>query len=99
MGVVEEVESQEWGDQKELMVTVQSDEPLDRITQVAFITPDGKAIESRVAGGGASYGDKPTYSVIYALTGAPQTVNMKVTYYDKIEKKTFPIDRKITLGL
>ncbi len=99
-GKISQVEPVSFGDEKRLSVDFSNSKGFTGIKSVTFTGPDGKVIESRRSGFSSMSGfGMGSYSISYSLKGAPEKVNIKVVYFAKTEKKEFPIDMKVTLGL
>ena len=100
-GQISEAKAQDWGGEKRFDVTIQSSKRFDGIKDVAFTGADGKAIEARRSGSGqvGMMGSIMIYTVTYSLKGAPEKVNIKVAYFSKMQKKEFPLDARVSVGL
>ncbi|HEY7311752.1 MAG TPA: hypothetical protein VH643_20485 [Gemmataceae bacterium] len=82
-------------------VSVLSAEP--RVKSVEFFDADGKAIKAMPPGRGSDFsapGGKPRAAISYFL-GGKQTdkLSFKITYFDKIEAVTVPLDLNVGLDL
>jgi hypothetical protein len=69
------------------------------IKEIAFFDADGKEIKSRRMGWSSSgFGAKMTHVVHYGLEKKVDKATTKITYFDKIEAVTVPIDLKTGIG-
>jgi hypothetical protein len=81
-------------------LSVLSAEP--RVKSVEFFDAAGKAIKPTSSGRRVNPfgpGGKPQASVDYFLNGKMDKVSFKVTYFDKVESVTVPLDLKVGLDL
>jgi hypothetical protein len=97
---VESVEENKWGDEKSWMVSLQSDKDFAAIKALALVGADGKEIEGRLSGSGRmGFMGKASYNRDYAFKVKPGKMTVKVTYFDKTEKVTVPVDLSVSVGL
>jgi hypothetical protein len=72
----------------------------DAIKEIAFLDADGNVIEHSVGmrSSSGSMGRK-TYGVTYNLKKKVDVVDVKVTYYNKLETLTIPVELEIGVGM
>jgi hypothetical protein len=82
---------------------LKANRPLDRIIKVAFFDAGGKEIKSDIEGyeSGSIFGNYEItqYYVLSRKIAANAAVTVKVSYFDKVENVTVPINVEADLGL
>jgi len=96
---IEEVGKSDWGDAK-LAVTVTGGVSHEMIKEFAFLDADGKKVKHSI-GMRSSSGARNhmTYKVTYNLERKVDVVDVKVTYYEKLETIAIPVDLEVGVGL
>jgi hypothetical protein len=80
-------------------VTLTSKTPLDAIKSIAFLDQAGKEIRSHVSAHSTmTFGAMSTYDATYSLEQNVDTATVRVTYYEKIENVSVPVDLKVGVG-
>ncbi len=73
--------------------------PLNSIKTLAFLGPDGKTLPSHRTGQMSSgFGDQQRFTTIYQVEGKVDRVSVKITYFDKVETLTMPLDIEVGVG-
>jgi hypothetical protein len=95
---VTEVGNEGFGDSK-MSLALETEGDIAAIKQIAFFGADGKEIKSRRMGWSSSgFGGKMTHQINYGLDKKVDQVTAKITYFEKIEAVTVPVDLKTGLG-
>jgi hypothetical protein len=82
----------------DLALKFESNSP--NLKSVAFTTADGKAITTnKPLNSRFGINNKFTYYTTYNLRTKADTVNLTLTYYEKVEAVEFPVDLTVGLGL
>ncbi len=84
----------------ETKLDLKATKTLERIIKIAFFNKAGKEINSHREGyeSSAIFGN---YSITqsFVLSGKPTSVTMKISYFDKVENVTVPVEISAGLGL
>ena len=95
---VAEVGNESFGDAK-MSLSLETEGDIAAIKQIAFFDADGKEIKSRRMGWSSSgFGGKMTHHINYGLDKQVDQATAKITYFEKIEAVTVPVDVKTGLG-
>jgi hypothetical protein len=82
------------------LVSLQSEQPLDAIEQVAIVTADGKDVPQNTDQGYSStFGEKKVYTRAIFLNQKADKPTLKVRYFQKLQKETQPVDVTIPVGV
>lgn len=76
--------------------------PEPNVKSVAFLDADGKEIKANPQGRGLNQfapGGKPLWTVFYGLPPKIEKASFKVTYFNKLESVTVPLDLRVGLDL
>ena len=96
---VQSVKESSFGDAK-MTVELISSKSFDAVKALTFIGADGKEIKYDSMGEGKSgIAGKMTYSKAIGLHKKADVVTVKVTYYQKVEKLTVPVNLSVGVGL
>jgi hypothetical protein len=88
-----------FGGKKHFSVTLSSSGPLDAIQEVVFFDAAGKKLESKSAGRSRmTMAGKTTYAKSFQLKKT-EKVNLRFSYYTKLETIEVPIDVTTGVGL
>jgi hypothetical protein len=81
-------------------IDIKANKPVDRIFRISFFDAKGKEIPSHLDGY-ESGGFLGNYSVTqyFVLSGKRTAANVKVSYYEKVENVTVPVEIEAGLGL
>ena len=84
----------------ETKLDLKANKTLERIIKIAFFDAAGKEIKSRREGyeSGSIFG---AYSITqyFVLSGKPTAFNVKISYFDKVENVSVPVNVEAGLGL
>ena len=73
--------------------------PLGVIKKLVFLGPDGKEIAHNQTGSMTSgMGGQLAYTTLYSLEGKVDRATVRLTYYDKVEPLTLPLDVEAGVG-
>ena len=81
-------------------VELKANKTLERIIKIAFFNAQGKEIKSDREGyeSGSIFGSY-TINQYFVLSGKPTVINVKISYFDKVENVTVPVNVEAGLGL
>jgi hypothetical protein len=95
---ISRVDDKAWGEFK-MSVTFAYDQNDAAIKKMIFTDASGKEIKSDAGGHSSfSFGPVTKYDVTYRLAQKVDPVNVKVIYFDKVDKVTVPIDVDTGVG-
>jgi hypothetical protein len=93
-----EVSNDGFGDSK-MTLSLETEGDIAAIKQIAFFDANGKEIKSRRMGWSSSgFGGKMTHQMNYGLEKQADKATSKITYFEKLEALTVPVDLKTGLG-
>jgi hypothetical protein len=81
-------------------VKISSSSPMDVIKEIEFFSTDGKKLNyQNTMSSSMGFGSQMTYTKEFALEEKVKKLNVKVTYFDKVESIAVPIKLETGLGL
>lgn len=93
------IEENPYGDTG-LLITIESKQPMDSVSEVTFLDESGELIESSSGGSGSfGFGGNMTYSRGYHLKAKPKKVTLRAKYFKATQPLKVEIDLPVSLGL